>query len=89
MMAVGDTHVELLEALSPDSAVGKFITKRGPGIHHIAIEVKDIRQSLTELKNKGARLIDENPRLGAGGCLVAFVHPSTTNGVLLELVQHQ
>ena len=89
MMAVGDTHVELLEALSPDSAVGKFIAKRGPGIHHIAIEVKDIRQSLTELKNKGARLIDENPRLGAGGCLVAFVHPSTTNGVLLELVQHQ
>ncbi|HSE21476.1 MAG TPA: methylmalonyl-CoA epimerase [Pyrinomonadaceae bacterium] len=89
MMAVGDTHVELLEALSPDSAVGKFIAKRGPGIHHIAIEVKDIRQSLTELKNKGARLIDENPRVGAGGCLVAFVHPSTTNGVLLELVQHQ
>jgi methylmalonyl-CoA/ethylmalonyl-CoA epimerase len=89
MMAVGDTHVELLEALSPDSAVGKFIAKRGPGIHHIAIEVKDIRKSLTELKNKGARLIDETPRVGAGGCLVAFVHPSTTNGVLLELVQHQ
>jgi len=89
MMAVGDTHVELLEALSPDSAVGKFIAKRGPGIHHIAIEVKDIRKSLIELKNKGVRLIDETPRVGAGGCLVAFVHPSTTNGVLLELVQHQ
>jgi methylmalonyl-CoA/ethylmalonyl-CoA epimerase len=89
MMAVGDTHVELLEALSPDSAVGKFIAKRGPGIHHIAIEVKDIRASLANLKDKGVRLIDEMPRVGAGGCLVAFVHPSTTNGVLLELVQHQ
>src|SRR5258705_8507196 len=80
MMVVGDTHVELLEALSPDSAVGKFIAKRGPGIHHIAIEVKDIRASLAELKDKGVRLIDEIPRVGAGGCLVAFVHPSTTNG---------
>ena len=89
MMAVGDTHVELLEALTPDSAVGKFIAKRGPGIHHIAIEVEDIRASLADLKNKGVRLIDETPRVGAGGCLVAFVHPSTTNGVLLELVQHQ
>jgi methylmalonyl-CoA/ethylmalonyl-CoA epimerase len=89
MLAVGDTHVELLEPLSPDSAVGKFLAKRGPGMHHIAIEVKDINASLTHLKNKGARLIDETPRVGAGGCLVAFVHPSSVNGVLLELVQHQ
>jgi len=89
MLAIGDTHVELLEALSPDSSVGKFLAKRGPGIHHIAIEVKDIRASLADLKEKGARLIDETPRIGAGGCLIAFVHPSTTNGVLLELVQHQ
>jgi methylmalonyl-CoA/ethylmalonyl-CoA epimerase len=89
MLALGDTHVELLEPMSPDSAVGKFLAKRGPGIHHIAIEVNDINAALTELKNKGARLIDEKPRIGAGGCLVAFVHPSTTNGVLLELVQHQ
>jgi methylmalonyl-CoA epimerase len=89
MLAVGDTHVELLEPLKPDTAVGKFIAKRGPGIHHIAIEVADINASLGELKNKGARLIDETPRVGAGGCLVAFVHPSSTNGVLLELVQHQ
>jgi len=88
MLAVGDTHVELLEALSPDSAVAKFIEKRGPGIHHIAIEVDDIKASLADLKNKGARLIDETPRVGAGGCLVAFVHPSSANGVLLELVQH-
>lgn len=89
MLAVGDTHVELLEPLGPDTSVGKFLAKRGPGMHHIAIEVKDIRAALAELKNKGARLIDETPRVGAGGCLVAFVHPSSINGVLLELVQHQ
>lgn len=89
MLAVGDTHVELLEPLGPETSVGKFLTKRGPGVHHIAIEVSDIHASLAELKNKGARLIDETPRVGAGGCLVAFIHPSTFNGVLLELVQHQ
>jgi methylmalonyl-CoA/ethylmalonyl-CoA epimerase len=88
MLAVGETHVELLEPLSSETPVGKFISKRGPGIHHIALEVKDIKASLADLKNKGARLIDETPRVGAGGCLVAFLHPSTTNGVLLELVQH-
>lgn len=89
MLAVGDTHVELLEPLGPDTSVGKFLAKRGPGMHHIAIEVQDIRGSLAELKSRGARLIDETPRVGAGGCLVAFIHPSSTNGVLLELVQHQ
>jgi methylmalonyl-CoA/ethylmalonyl-CoA epimerase len=89
MLAVGDTHVELLEPLGPETSVGKFLAKRGPGMHHIAVEVKDIRASLAELKNKGMRLIDETPRMGAGGCLVAFVHPSSVNGVLLELVQHQ
>ncbi|HEV8369873.1 MAG TPA: methylmalonyl-CoA epimerase [Pyrinomonadaceae bacterium] len=89
MLPVGDTHVELLEALSPESAVGRFLAKRGPGIHHIAIEVDDINASLADLKSKGARLIDETPRVGVGGCLVAFVHPSSTNGVLLELVQHR
>ncbi|HKS09589.1 MAG TPA: methylmalonyl-CoA epimerase [Pyrinomonadaceae bacterium] len=89
MLPVGDTHVELLEPLSAESAVGKFLAKRGPGIHHIAIEVCDINASLAELKKKGARLIDEIPRVGARGCLVAFIHPSSTNGVLLELVQHK
>ena len=89
MLPIGDTYVELLEALSPDSSVGKFISKRGPGIHHIAVQVDDINASLADLKSKGARLIDETPRIGAGGCLIAFVHPSTTNGVLLELVQHR
>jgi methylmalonyl-CoA/ethylmalonyl-CoA epimerase len=89
MLALGDTHVELLEPLRPDTAVGKFLAKRGPGMHHIAVEVADIHASIAELKNKGARLIDETPRVGAGGCLVAFVHPSSVNGVLLELVQHR
>jgi methylmalonyl-CoA epimerase len=89
MLAVGDTHVELLEPLGDETPVGKFLAKRGPGIHHIAIEVSDIHGSLAQLKERGARLIDETPRVGAGGSLVAFVHPSATNGVLLELVQHQ
>jgi methylmalonyl-CoA/ethylmalonyl-CoA epimerase len=89
MLPVGETHIELLEPLTPDSPLGKFLDKRGPGIHHIAIRVDDIRASLRELKQRGARLIDETPRLGAGGCLVAFIHPSSTNGVLLELVQQQ
>ena len=89
MLAIGDTHVELLEPLSDETPVGRFLAKRGPGMHHIAVEVADINTSLIELKNKGARLIDETPRIGVGGCLVAFVHPSSVNGVLLELVQRQ
>jgi len=89
MLPIGETHIELLEPLTPDSPVGKFLDKRGPGIHHIAIRVDDIRAALEQLKEKGARLIDETPRIGAGGCLVAFIHPSSTNGVLLELVQQQ
>ncbi len=87
MLQVGETHIELLEPLSPGSPVGRFLEKRGPGIHHIAIGVNDIKASLAELKARGARLIDETPRTGAGGCLVAFVHPESANGVLLELVQ--
>ena len=88
MLPIGDTHVELLEPLSPESPVGRFLSKRGPGIHHLAVEVEDINASLADLKRRGARLIDETPRVGARGCLVAFVHPATTNGILLELVQH-
>ncbi len=87
MLPVGETNIELLEPLSPETPVGKFLHKRGPGIHHVAIRVVDIHASLAHLKERGARLIDENPRVGAGGCLVAFVHPSSANGVLLELVQ--
>jgi methylmalonyl-CoA/ethylmalonyl-CoA epimerase len=88
MLSIGETHIELLEPLSETSPVGKFLEKRGPGIHHVAIRVADIRASLADLKARGSRLIDETPRTGAGGCLVAFVHPSSANGVLLELVQH-
>ena len=89
MLPIGETHIELLEPLTLDSPVGRFIEKRGPGLHHIAIRVDDIGAALAQLKEKGARLIDETPRVGAGGCLVAFIHPSSANGVLLELVQSQ
>lgn len=88
MLPIGETHIELLEPLSENSPVGRFLEKHGPGIHHVAIQVTDIRATLAQLKEKGTRLIDETPRTGAGGCLVAFVHPSSANGVLLELVQH-
>jgi methylmalonyl-CoA/ethylmalonyl-CoA epimerase len=87
MLPIGESHIELLEPLSPETPVGKFLQKRGPGIHHVAIRVTDIHASLAHLKEQGIRLIDENPRVGAGGCLVAFVHPSSASGVLLELVQ--
>jgi methylmalonyl-CoA/ethylmalonyl-CoA epimerase len=88
MLPVGESRVELLEPTSDDSPVAKFIAKRGAGIHHIAVGVADIRESLARLREQGIRLIDETPRIGAGGCLVAFVHPSSANGVLLELVEH-
>jgi len=87
MLPIGESRIELLEPTSEDSPISKFLEKRGGGIHHIAVEVDDIKASIAQLKAKGMRLIDENPRIGAEGCLVAFVHPSATNGVLLELVQ--
>ena len=88
MLPLGESRVELIEPTSEDSPISRFLAKRGPGIHHIAVRVEDIRASLAELKEKGARLIDEEPRTGAGGCLVAFIHPSSTGGVLLELVEY-
>ncbi|MDT5061743.1 MAG: methylmalonyl-CoA/ethylmalonyl-CoA epimerase [Acidobacteriota bacterium] len=88
MLPVGEPRIELLEPTSGDSPVAKFLEKRGGGIHHIAVRVDDIRATLLRLKESGARLIDESPRVGAGGCLVAFVHPSSAGGVLLELVEH-
>lgn len=87
MLPVGETRIELLEPTAPDSPIAKFLDKRGGGIHHIAIEVEDIEASLAKLKAGGARLIDERPRVGAEGCLIAFVHPASSGGVLLELVQ--
>lgn len=89
MLPIGDTRIELLEATSDDSPIAKFVEKRGGGIHHIAVEVENIEASLAKLKAEGARLIDEQPRVGAENCLVAFVHPSSTNGVLLELIQEK
>ena len=88
MLPLGESSVELLEPTSEDSPIAKFLEKRGPGIHHVAVRVDDIDAALLKLREQGARLIDETPRTGAGGCLIAFVHPSSTNGVLLELVQH-
>jgi len=87
MLPIGETNIELLEPTSEDSPIAKFIEKRGGGIHHIAVEVENIEESLAKLKNEGMRLIDEKPRVGAEGCLVAFVHPSSAGGVLMELVQ--
>src|ERR1700682_4771133 len=87
MLPIGESRIELLEATSEDSPISRFLEKRGAGIHHIAVRVDDIQATLADLKQKGTRLIDEAPRRGAGGCLVAFVHPSSTSGVLLELVQ--
>jgi len=87
MLPLGESRLELLEATSDDSPISKFLAKRGPGIHHVALRVVDIRTALADLKTKGARLIDEEPRPGAGGCLVAFIHPSSTGGVLIELVE--
>jgi len=87
MLPLGESRVELLEPTSEDSPISKFLEKRGGGIHHIAVEVENIEESLAKLKAQGMRLIDETPKIGAEGCLVAFVHPGTTGGVLLELVQ--
>ena len=87
MLPIGESRVELLEPTSDDSPISKFLEKRGGGLHHIAVAVEDIKEVLAKLRAKGMRLIDNEPRIGAEGCLVAFVHPSAANGVLLELVQ--
>jgi methylmalonyl-CoA/ethylmalonyl-CoA epimerase len=87
MLPIGESRIELLEPISDDSPISKFLEKRGGGIHHIAVEVDDIEAALAKLKAAGVRLIDEKPRIGAENCLVAFIHPSSANGVLLELIQ--
>ena len=84
---VGEPALELLEATAPESAIARFVDKRGPGIHHITLRVDDIHAALARLKAKGVRLVDESPRPGAEGSLVAFVHPSSAHGVLVELKQ--
>ncbi len=84
---VGRTKIELLEATSEDSAIAKFLEKRGEGIHHIAFEVKDIHKEMKRLEGEGFRLINEKPKRGADNKLVAFLHPKSSNGVLVELCQ--
>jgi methylmalonyl-CoA/ethylmalonyl-CoA epimerase len=84
---LGESALELLEATAPESAIARFVEKRGPGMHHIALRVDDIHAALAELKARGIRLIDEQPRPGAHHSLVAFLHPASTHGVLVELKQ--
>jgi len=85
ILQAGETHVELLQSTSPEGPVGRFIEKRGEGIHHLCFETDDIEQALAQLKAAGVRLIDEQPRVGAGGRRVAFVNPRSAHGVLIEL----
>jgi methylmalonyl-CoA/ethylmalonyl-CoA epimerase len=84
---VGESTLEFLESTDPEGPVGKFLAKRGPGIHHICFEVDDIDAAVAQLLAKGVRMIDQAPRPGAHGCRVAFIHPAETGGVLMELSQ--
>src|SRR5580704_7423483 len=86
MLPAGGPRIELLEATGPDSVIAKFIEKRGEGLHHVALKVPDLRATVERLKSRGARLLNE-PRAGAGGHFYVFVHPSSTGGVVLELIQ--
>lgn len=87
LLDVGTGHVELLQPLGPETAVGKFISRRGTGLHHVAYRVPDVQQTLERLATSGLRLIDERPRTGIRGSKVAFLHPASTGGVLTEIVQ--
>jgi methylmalonyl-CoA/ethylmalonyl-CoA epimerase len=87
LLDVGDGHVELVAPLGPETGVGKFLARRGPGLHHVAYRVDDIEAVLAELAADGVRLIDESPRLGIRNSRVAFLHPASTGGVLTEIVQ--
>jgi methylmalonyl-CoA/ethylmalonyl-CoA epimerase len=87
LLGVGDSHVELLAPLADDTPVGKFLAKRGPGIHHAAYRCENVASALELCKQRGMRVIDDKPRRGIRGSLVAFLHPASTGGVLTELVQ--
>jgi methylmalonyl-CoA/ethylmalonyl-CoA epimerase len=87
LLGVGESHVELLRPLGPDTAVGRFIKRNGPGLHHVAYGTDDIEQALDSVRSAGLRLIDEEPRTGIQGSRVAFLHPKSTGGVLTELVE--
>ena len=84
---IGDGSIELTQASEPDSPIAKYILRRGEGVHHLSFEVDDIRAEISRLKREGFQMIDEEPRIGAGGTLIAFVHPKSTNGVLVEISQ--
>jgi methylmalonyl-CoA/ethylmalonyl-CoA epimerase len=84
---VGESEVELLESTAPDGPIAKYLEKRGEGIHHVAFRVENLDAALEELKAKGVRLIDEKPRIGAGGARIAFLHPQATHGILVELCE--
>lgn len=88
-LPIGDSEVELLESLDPEGPIGKFIAAKGQGVQHLAFRVENIDQALAELKEKGVRLIDEKPRYGAGGARIAFLHPKSTGGVLIELCERK
>lgn len=88
-LPIGDTEVELLESTSPEGPIAKFIEAKGQGIQHMAFRVENIEAALEEMKSKGMRLIDEKPRYGAGGARIAFLHPKSTNGVLIELCERK
>ncbi len=88
-LPVGESKIELLESTSPEGSITRFIEKRGEGIHHIAFEVDNLKGVLEDLKKKGVQLIDHEPRNGAGGSRIAFLHPKSTNGVLMELCEHK
>jgi methylmalonyl-CoA/ethylmalonyl-CoA epimerase len=87
LLDVGENHVELLRPLGPDTPVGKFLAKKGPGLHHVAYQTPDIDQTLSALKAAGVRLIDESPRVGIRGSRVAFLHPGASGSVLTEIVE--
>ena len=84
---IGESEIELLESTDPEGPIGRFLEKRGEGVHHVAFRVENIEEALKELKEKGIRLIDETPRAGARGAKIAFLHPKSTNGVLVELCE--
>jgi methylmalonyl-CoA/ethylmalonyl-CoA epimerase len=87
MLEVGGVHLQLVQSARPDSPIDRFIAKRGPGLHHLGIAVRDLDAALEHLRSEGVELIDEQPRLGGGGHRIAFVHPRSTGGILIELIE--
>ncbi len=88
-LPLGETEVELLQSTSEDGTIAKFVEKRGEGLHHLAFKVDDIEKALEELKSQGIILIDEKPSIGAGGAKIAFIHPKSANGILIEIIERE